>query len=401
MKILQINTYLSGSVGKIVKEIYKFLGHEYCFIAYGKGPNLRNDHQIKINNKFFTKIDHLLSLITGLSGVFSNFATIKLILLIKKHDFDIIHLHNLHGYYLNIYCLIYYLKKKKIKTIWTLHDEFVFTGNCGSAFPCDRWKIGCGKCPSLNEYPTSLFFDWTKSLLILKYKTFANLDNIVFVAPSNWLASRMKKSILSSKKIMVIPNGIDCELFSLRSIQILKTKHHLKNEKIVLAVAPDLFDGRKGGEYVLDLAKALIGEPIKFILIGCDTSKIIEQENVIQIARTNDQVELATYYSLADTFVICSKSENFPTVCLESLACGTPIVGFSTGGTAETAPSPFGIFVDYGNLAQLEHAIRYMIEQKVILSSECRKFALANYSSQLMAQRYKNLYNQLADDSYD
>ena len=392
MNIFQINTYLTGSTGKIAKEIHTYIDSENSKIAYGKGKLSKNTNFIKINNSFLTKLDHFLSRITGLSGIFSIFPTLYLILLLKKYKPDVVHLHNLHGYYLNIYILINFLKKKKIKTIWTLHDEFMYTGNCGSAVPCTKWLLGCGQCPSLNEYPPSIIFDWTAFLLKKKKLLFSDFDNLVFISPSQWLANRVKRSVLASRKIEIIPNGIDCNLFSPKSIETLLLKHNIKNEKIVLAVAPDLFDGRKGGEFILELAMNLINEPIIFILIGVGTDKIVQCGNVIQIPRTENQIELATYYSLAHTFIICSKSENFPTVCLEALACGTPIVGFATGGTPETAPNELGCFVEYGDLKNLRIAVLQMIMKKKELSNKCREFALENYSSSQMVNRYKLLY---------
>lgn len=394
MKILQINTYLTGSIGKIAKEIHAFAEPGSSMIAYGKGPSSNNPAFVRFTNTFFTRTDHLLSRITGLSGIFSVLPTLRLIRLIRTYQPDIVHLHNLHGYYVNIYILVRFLIKRKIRTVWTLHDEYMYTGNCGSAVPCDKWLSGCGKCPAIHEYPPSLIFDQTSFLLKKKKKLIAGFEKVVFITPSKWLASRARRSILASKKIETLANGIDCSLFSPRAVEKLKEKHKLKQEKIVLAVAPDLFDGRKGGEFVLRLADSLKEEAIKFILIGTGKKEITENGNVIQIPKTEDQLQLAAYYSLADTFVICSKSENFPTVCLEALACGTPVVGFATGGTAETAPGELGMFVEYGNMEQLRKATLHMTGQKKRLTEACRNYALTHYSSRLMAQNYFTLYHQ-------
>lgn len=394
MKVIQINTYITGSTGKIAREIDDYLGGDNL-ILYGKGFfSSKNINYQNIGIRFEQKLDHLLSKIIGISGCYSIIATLRAINVIKKYKPDVIHLHNLHGYYINLYLLLHYIKKKQILTILTLHDEFMFTGNCGSAVPCEKWLDGCGNCEYIHEYPASYFFDWSSFLLKKKKSIFSDYQKLTIVTPSLWLANRVKRSILSNIKISTIANGIDTTLFSPKTVDKLREKLRLKNKKIALAVAPNLFDGRKGGEFIIQLANECKTENITFILIGVNKEIKSETTNLLMFPRIENQNELAEYYSLADLFIICSKSENFPTVCLEALSCGTPIIGFDTGGTKETAPSPLGTFVPYNDTTALKKELLTKIHMKDELTRQCRDYALKNYHSSIMAEKYFNIYKQ-------
>ena len=150
---------------------------------------------------------------------------------------------------------------------------------------------------------------------------------------------------------------------------------------------------QKGGNWVLKLAKRFQGEKVKFILIGVDDLSKRFDDNIIALGRVSNQIELAEYYSLADVFVICSKRENFPTTCLESLSCGTSVVGFDAGGIKETVPNDYGIFVPYGNMVEIEKATRELIQkatnERVIVNS---RYGAENYSKSIMIKKYLELY---------
>lgn len=394
MKILLIDVNCkSGSTGKIVYDLHTNLikdGYESA-ICYGRGKLIEENHIYKFSSNIEVYFHAFMSRILGLMGYFSYFSTKKLIRYIKQYKPDVVHIHELHSYFVNIIPLIKFLKENNIKTVWTFHCEYMYTGNCGHAFECEKWKHECGKCPDIKRYPTSLFFDFTKKMFKDKKKVFEEFNNLTIVTPSEWLANRVKKSFLKDKKIRVIYNGIDTQnIFYPRDYQSLKKKHNLTDEKVVLAVAPNLFSEEKGGKFILELANKLIDYNIKFIMIG-DSSLESKSSNVIIMGKTENQIELAEYYSMANVFVICSKMENFPTVCLEAICCGTYVCGYDVGGVKETAPKGLGKFVPYGNLEELAKIVLSILSEDKNIE-KCKKYGHTYYSRERMYEDYKKLY---------
>ncbi len=399
MKVLLIDVNCKySSTGKIVYDLYTEINKrgDTAAICYGRGPKIKERGIYKFSGDIEVYIHAFLTRLTGLTGCFSFFATRNLLKYIKEFKPDIVHLHDLHAYFVNIKPLISYLKRKKIKTVWTFHCEFMYTGKCGYAYDCEKWKSGCGKCPSLREYPSSLFFDFTRKMFNQKKRLFEGFDNLTIVTPSEWLAGRVRQSFLKDKDIKVIHNGIDTDVFHPVSYEHLKLRHGLKDEKIVLAVAPDLMSERKGGKWVVELAKRFASQNVRFIMIGIDDLNSDFGENVISLGRLNDQNELAAYYSMADVFVICSKKENFPTTCIEALCCGTPVCGFDAGGTKETALD-YGVFVEYGDIKNLYYAIHELLDKKINMPTdkyEISKYALKEYSTDRFYMQYEALYTK-------
>ena len=395
MRVLQINSVCqSGSTGKIAYDLHTMLraqGHTSA-VCYGRGRAVNDAHTYKFSGYMGVYSHVLLTRLTGLHGYYSNYATAKLLSFMDEFQPEVVHLHNLHGYYLNMFRVVDYLKAHRIKTIWTLHDEFMYTGRCGYSYECEKWKMECEKCPHLSEYPSSLWFDFSRKMFRDKKRLFDEFDNLIIATPSQWLAGRVKQSFLKEKEIVVIQNGIDTEnVFYPRKFDQLKVKHHFSYEKIVLAVAPDIMSQRKGGRYLLELAKMMRNEKIKFVLVGVTNLNQKFDDNVIAVARTEDQQELAEYYSMADVFVICSSKENFPTTCIEAISCGTPICGFDEGGTRETAPGRLGTFVKYGDMDALRDAV-FATLQSTGLSNMCAKHGQSAYSKQKMYSSYLSLY---------
>ena len=395
VRILFIDVnFKSGSTGKIVFDLKGGLeneGHE-VFACYGRGPIFSDNKVARFSTKAEVYFHAFMTRITGLTGIYSFFSTRKLLSLIKKFEPDIVHIHELDGYFVNIGPIINYLKRKQIKTIWTFHCEFMYTGRCGYSYECNRWKEHCGNCPKLSEYPATYFFDFSRFMQNQKKRWFESFESLKIVTPSNWLAERVKESFLRDKPVYVINNGIETEtVFCPRTYKQLSTKLDLDNDKVLLAVAPDIMQERKGGQWVMKLARRFQQENVKVIMVGVTDDTIDKPENVILIKKTENQTELARYYSMADVFVICSPMENFPTVCLESLACGTPICGFDVGGTRETAPPDLGYFVPYGDIDALESEVRKRLERGK-QSEECVTYAKEHYSKERMYQEYKKLY---------
>ncbi len=405
MKVLLIDVNCKhSSTGKIVYDLYSELNNQdhEAAICYGRGPLVKEPMIYKFSSNLEMYAHAFLTRITGLTGVYSPIATHRLIKHIEKFNPDIVHIHELHAYFVNITPLINYLKKNKIKTVWTFHCEFMYTGKCGHAYECEKWKVECGNCPQVREYPSSLFFDFTKKMFNEKKKLFHNFNNLTIVTPSEWLANRVKQSFLKDKDIRVIHNGIDTtNIFYPRNFEHLKKKHNITDEKIVLAVAPNLMSEQKGGRWLLELAKKFINDDkIKFVLIGVDDLNQDFDDNIIALGRTSNQIELAEYYSMADITLLTSIKETFSLVSAESLACGTPVIGFDSGAPSEIAPKGYGVFVEYGDIKSLVREIRIFLnkESKLKSKNECELYGKERYPKSLMFQHYMKLYKQKIEE---
>jgi putative colanic acid biosynthesis glycosyltransferase len=396
MKVLLIDVNCKkGSTGKIVYDLYTSLNASgnQASVCFGRGVKVNEPDIYRFGLDWETWIHAALTRLTGLTGCFSWFSTRRLLRYMNKFNPEVVHIHELHGYFVNIKSVINYLKKHDIKTIWTFHCEFMYTGKCGHAMECEKWKTECFKCPQLGEYPASLYFDFTRKMYNQKKKLFDGFNNLTIVTPSKWLANRVRQSFQKRKRIEVIFNGIDTQkIFHPRNYDDLIKKHQLTDEKIVLAVAPDLMSKSKGGRYVIELAKMMRNEKIKFILIGVkDVSEKFES-NIIALGRTEDQIELAKYYSMADVFVICSEKETFSLTCAEALCCGTRIAGFESGAPESVFEKPFSQFVPFGNLVQLKDTLQLYLNVVENFSTECNKYGASNFSKEIMFQKYLKIY---------
>ncbi len=395
MRVLLIDVNCkNGSTGKIVYDLYQRLradGHEAA-VCYGRGEVVDGENIYKFGMDAETNVHAGLSRLLGLNGCFSPLSTKKLLRFVEAFDPDVVHIHELHAYFVNIKPLLRYLKKKKIKVIWTFHCEYMYTGKCGHAYECERWKTECGHCPAVRDYPKSLFFDFTKKMFRDKKKLLSDWD-FQIVTPSAWLADRVKQSFLKEKPISVIHNGIDTErIFYLRNaneVMEQKRKYGLEGKRIVLSVAPNIMSDSKGGERVIEVSRHF-GNDVQFVLVGADANEQ-RGDHVTLIERTANQDELALWYSAADVFLICSKRENFPTTCLEALCCGTPVVGIDAGGTKETAPEPYGLFAQPGETDKLVALINLQL-QKNYDKHEVSTVGKELYDKKVMYAHYSALY---------
>lgn len=272
--LIDVNCKFS-STGKIVYNLFKGLkedGREAA-ICYGRGDEIHEEGIYKFGLDWETNIHAGLARITGYNGCFSPLSTKRLIAYIEEFQPDVIHIHELHAYFVNIKPLLEYIKKRKIKVVWTFHCEYMYTGKCGHAYSCTSFMHGCGKCPAVHEYPKSLFIDRTKQMFNMKRKAMNGLD-VEIVAPSEWLAKRVKMSFLQNVKISIIHNGIDTNIFKEQNTKSLRNELKIPSEnQVVLAVAPDIMSESKGGKWVLKLAESMKDKPITFILIGARKSR--------------------------------------------------------------------------------------------------------------------------------
>ncbi len=393
MKILLIDINCKdSSTGRIVYELYQAVNkreNDVAAVCYGRGKKIKEPNVFKFGLDVETSIHALLTRLTGYTGCFSPFSTLRLICYIKKFKPDVVHIHELHAYFVNIKPLINFLKKNKIKTVMTLHCEFIYTGKCGYSVECENWKKKCGNCPHLKDYPATLFFDHTQHMLKIKKEIFYGYENLLIVTPSTWLANRVKYSFLKNYALRVIHNGIDTNIFYPREVSSLRHKCGIKeDEKVVLSLAADLMRETKGGKYVLQLAEMMRDEKIRFILIGVDEDIQSEYENVMIHGRLSDKNMIAQYYSLADAFLICSRDDNFPTTCLEAQCCGTPVCGFDVGGVKETLIDDSGL-CKYGDMNALQSKLKQILMKK---DDDIAEKAAKCFGNATMVESYMKLY---------
>ena len=404
MKILQVNVvYNRGSTGKIVHDIHAELQKRGIdsVVCYGRRDRTKAPHVYKVCSELYSKLNNLLSRFTGwmYGGCF--FSTNRLISIIKREKPDIVHLQCLNGYFINIYRLLDFLKKSNIRTVLTLHAEFMHTGGCGHALGCDKWLTGCGHCPKLREETKSLIFDRTHEAWVRMKNALNGFgDNLVVVSVSPWLMERAKRSpIMYDKKHCVIFNGIDTKVFKPYDTGELKKKHGISDEKIVFH-ATAYFNNDpnhiKGGYYVLKLAKAMRGLPVKFLIAGQYDLNIKVPENVELLGCIYNQKSLAEYYSMADVTLLTSRKETYSMICAESLCCGTPVVGFKAGAPEQISIPEFSCFVQFGDVPALLYNTRGMIE-KGLDKEKIANIAAEIYSKEKMVSDYIGVYNDTKD----
>lgn len=406
MKILQVNcVYNNGSTGKIVYDIHRGLQEHgiRSVVCYGRGQKVFEPNVYKTSTEINAKLNALKSRITGLQYNGSWFATNKLENIINKEQPDIVHLHCINGYFVNIYRLFWFLKKNNIKTVLTLHAEFIYTGSCGHAYECNKWLTGCGNCPQLWIATKSFLFDRTHSAWVQMKNAIDGFDCLRIVSVSQWLQNRAQQSpIIYGKKFQVVENGVETKsTFRPSNFQSLKDKHSLTGETILLHVTSSFSlrkDNIKGGWYIVKLAERLKKENLKIIVIGGRSSqKRSLPDNIIRLNRTSNQKELARYYSMADLTVLTSKRETFSMPCAESLACGTPVVGFKAGGLETIALKDYSELVEYGDINALEQAVRKWLKKKETVANELIRIASQHYSKERMCERYISIYKELKE----
>lgn len=380
MKIVEINATNFGSTGKIMLQVAntaKMVGNKVwnCYPKSRDNSKFKVDNAILIGDRISRNIHILLSEFVGLNGCFSFFSTKKLLRQLNVIHPDIIHLHNLHNCYVNLPLLFKYIKTNNVKVIWTLHDCWAFTGHCPhfTMEKCDKWQTGCFKCPRYKDYPQSLF-DNSKKMWGLKKKWFTGVKNLTIVTPSEWLAGLVKQSFLKEYPVKVIHNGIDLNIFKPTESNF-REKYNIGDKFIVLGVAFG-WGVRKGLDVFIELSKRLDNEKYQIVLVGTDDA-VDKQlpKNIISIHRTQNQTELAEIYTAADVFANPTREDNYPTVNMESIACGTSVVTFRTGGSPEILTEKTGSVVDYNDINAMNSEIIRICETKPYSEKDCLEVA--------------------------
>lgn len=398
--ILQINVDANnGSNGSIAKAIGDIaLSHGWkSYIAYGRSVSPGNSIQFQIGNNIDVKLHAIETRLFDNHGLASRIVTHGFIKKVREIKPDIIHLHNIHGYFINYKILFKYLQEAQIPVIWTLHDCWSFTGHCGHfvTASCDKWKEHCNNCPLRVDYPKSIFIDRSKENFELKKKLFTSVNNFTIVPVSYWLGDLVKQSFLKEQSIHVIQNGIDLKVFK-PTIVTRSTLGLDSRKKIILGIA-NVWTNAKGLQEFIELSK---NDNYQIVMIGVDDKmKKLIPDNIITISRTENQKQLVQYYSVADVLVNPTYADTFPTINLEALACGTPVVTYNTGGSPEAVDENTGIVVEQGNFEDLCSAIRLIISEDTLTQAKrrenCRARAVELFDKNDRFKEYFELYNQV------
>lgn len=396
--LLQINTVVNrGSTGRIAEEIGNLAINAgwNSYIAYGRKPGYSKSNLIRIGNVFYCYWHVLKTRLFDKHGLGSKSATMMFVEEIERISPDIIHLHNIHGYYLNYSILFKYLSEANIPIVWTLHDCWSFTGHCPyfDFVNCDKWKSQCSNCIQRKKYPASWFADRSKMNYIDKKNCFNRPRNLTLVPVSNWLNNLVKYSFLSKNDTVVIHNGIDLDTFYPRNS--IKEKLGLQNQFVILGVA-NIWEERKGLDEFIQLSRE-VSSDVTIILIGLSKKQMrIIPSNIIGIERTDSVNQLAEFYSSADIFLNLTKEDNFPTTNIEALACGTPVLTYRTGGSVEAVTPEVGFVVDQGDIGSILAAIQVVkTNGKEKYISICRDHAVLHFRNSQCFTKYIDLYNSL------
>lgn len=404
MRIVQINGGAKGSTGKImmgIAEVARAQGHEVMCASPITTTNRDAGEDCgyyRIGTFNSRRVNVALARITGFNGCFAWLETYKLLKKIDEFKPDIIHLHNLHDSYINLSMLFSYIKKHNVPTVWTLHDCWTFTGQCPhfTIVKCDKWKAGCHNCPQYKEYPASLY-DNTKKMWQLKKKWFTGVKNMTIVTPSEWLAGLARESYLKQYPIEVINNGIDLNVFR-PTHSNFREQYGIPGDKYIVLGVSFAWGYRKGLDCFVEMAEKL-GEQYQIVLVGTDDE--IDKNlphNIISIHRTQNQKELAEVYSAADVFVMPTREENYPTVNMEAIACGTPVVTFDTGGSPEMLDDKTGIVVEANDIEATKKAIKDICGKKRCNDEEYIVAYSKNFDMKKRFAEYIELYANVLEE---
>lgn len=402
MNVLQVNTvFPNGSTGRIAAEIAAYTAAQpaaRAFVAFGIGePNRReNVTAIRIGNPLERKIHGAIRKLFDAEGYGSRAATNQLIRFCEANRIDVIHLHNLHGCYLNLKRWFRYLKEKNLPVIWTLHDCWPLTGHCAhfDYCGCEKWKTLCRRCPQKKLYPQCVGIGGSSRNYRLKRKLFTSLGNLILVAPCRWLEDLFKDSFLKNIRTRVIYNGVDMEVFHPVASD-LRLEHCLEGKRVLLAVA-SVWNNRKGLKALAELSE-ILDDQYRIVIVGLAPEQILAlPKTVLGLGPVSAPAELCAWYSAADCFVNPTLEDTMPLVNLEALACGTPVAAFRTGGCPEAVTAECGRIVEKGNVRALRDAAVEICESNVDFMQACLAQA-RRFSTENTVRDYFALYREVSE----
>ncbi|MBR1983526.1 MAG: glycosyltransferase [Clostridia bacterium] len=368
MKVLIINEVCGiGSTGRIVESIANdFIkeGHEVK-IAYGRYGHTSESSKsiaVRIGKDLDVKFHALMTRLTDKHGFYSRRATKKFLKFASEYNPDLVWMHNIHGYFINVEMLFDWIKSRPdMQVKWTLHDCWSFTGHCVhfTYAKCNKWKTGCYSCPEKNRYPKALLSN-AKRNYIRKKRAFTGVKNMTMIASCNWIKEKLQESFLKEYPIVMEYNNIDLSDFYPMESDFRKI-YQLEDKKLVLAVASSWTD-RKG---LLDLNEIVIKLPpdYKVCVVGVTEQQIKNLDGrILAITKTNSKRQLAEIYSTADVFINPTYEDTYPTVNLEARRCGTPVITYRTGGSVESVRED--LIVEVGDIDGLVQKIITVAQDK-------------------------------------
>ena len=399
-RLLQVNASLNkGSTGRIAEQIATLARHRGwdTYIVHGsRYVNESAMHTLQSVTPMGERLHAVRSMLFDAHGLGSACATRRVIRDIQRIQPDVIHLHNIHGYYLNYKLLFRYLQTLDIPVVWTLHDCWPMTGHCShfDMAGCDRWKSHCHSCPLQKDYPKSLFFDRSRRNYALKKALFTSLPNVTIVPVSQWLGRVVSQSYLGQYPSVVINNGVDLSVFAPRPSD-LRSRLGLDGKKVLLGVAT-AWKAEKGLQDYLSLSRQLPDE-YRIVLVGVsEEQQRLLPDGMIGVTRTESQTELASYYSMADVVLNLSYQETFGMTTVEGFACGTPSIVYDRTASPELIDDDCGKVVQAGNLEQLLAAIADVTSHdKSHYADACRRRAVTYYNKEDRFADYVQLYETL------
>ena len=382
-KVLYINSVCGfGSTGRIVADLTKTDDYE-SLVCFGRKKDFANVNSFQFANFFDNAIGAIRTILFDSNLNICTNATRRLIKKIEEYNPDIIHLHNIHGYYVNVEMLLSFLKEYGKPVVWTLHDCWAFTGYCSDAYyvNCEKYQKECKNCDHWFAYPFSIFKQNVTKDFYKKKKLLEDFDNLTIVTPSRWLGGICSLSFLRNNKIVTVNNGIDLNDF--------KPSKEKKKKFTVLAVA-SFWTKDKGSEDLNKLVK-LLDRDIEVVVVGNGSDKI---EGVKSISHTNNKAELVDLYSSAHVLINPTLDDNFPSVNIESIACGTPVITYRTGGSPEIIDGKTGVVVDKGNYKAMAEVVNSLYKNYYFRSEDCVERS-KRYSKEVMKKEYQKLYESL------
>lgn len=400
-KVLQINVVANwGSTGRIAEQIgEKAMARGWeSHIAYGRWMNPSKSQLMKIGFGWEHSLHYRLTKYTDKHGLFSVWSTHRFIRKVKQIKPDIVHLHNIHGYYINYKMLFEYLRKANIPVLWTLHDCWSMTGHCAHfvGANCQKWQTQCHDCPLLGTYPRAKV-DNSRNNYKIKREVFTSLgEKLHLVSVSKWLNSIVDKSFFVGSGVQqhIINNGIDILTF-VPCQSSKRREYNLEGKKIVISVA-SAWSAKKGLDDMYKLS-TMLPDDYQVVLVGLSQAHIdAAPSSVIALPRTNSVAELAEWYSAADVFVNLTYEDTYPTTNLEALSCGTPVVTYRTGGSPESVTPQTGRVVEQGDLGGVVKAVEEICaEDREAMRKCCREYALEHFDRDEKYDMYLDLYEKL------